>query len=311
VSGLPWFRLYSRMVDDEKLRLLAFEDRWHFVALCCLKSDGILDGKNDSLRARKIAVKMGLQVRELEEVGRRLREVDLVDENLNPVAWNNLQYRSDGSQERVKRYREARKARGLIAQWQPTKELRQTVYDRDGRACVYCAATTDLTLDHMTPEMHGGDHSLDNLQTACRQCNARKRDLTHGEYLERLTGNGHVTLLKRPKSKDTEEETEETPNGVSASGDALTPKEIVEDWNALATSCGLPIVRKLTPARIKAVRTRLRQYPEIEDWRRAFAHIRGSPFLLGENKTGWRADFDFLLQAKSFTKLTEEAYGTA
>lgn len=98
----------------------------------------------------------------------------------------------------------------------------------------------------------------------------------------------------------------------SASDDQpLTPQEIVEDWNSLAASCGLPIVRKLTPARIRTVRTRIRQYPDVEDWRRAFAHIRGSPFLLGENKSGWRADFDFLLQAKSFTKLTEEAYGAA
>ena len=102
------------------------------------------------------------------------------------------------------------------------------------------------------------------------------------------------------------------PQKLSANDDQpLTPQEIVEDWNSLATSCGLPIVRKLTPARVKTVRQRLRQYPDVEDWRRAFAHIRGSPFLLGENKTGWRADFDFLLQAKSFTKLTEEAYGTA
>lgn len=106
---MHWFRLYHRIIDDEKLRLLAFEDRWHFVALCCLKSDGLIDEPDDSLRQRKIAVKLGVQVRELEEIGRRLQEVGLINEKLSPVAWDELQYRSDNSNERVKKYREKQK----------------------------------------------------------------------------------------------------------------------------------------------------------------------------------------------------------
>lgn len=106
MSQMQWFRLYSRIVDDEKLRLLAFEDRWHFVALCCLKSDGLLDEAVSDLRTRKIAVKLGVQARELEEVGRRLQEVGLIDETLSPLAWDELQYRSDNSTDRVKKYRE-------------------------------------------------------------------------------------------------------------------------------------------------------------------------------------------------------------
>ena len=107
MSGpMQWFRLYNRMVDDDKLRLLAFEDRWHFVALCCLKSDGLLDEPTSDIRTRRIAVKLGVQVRELDEISRRLREVGLVDEHLNPLAWNDLQFRSDNSTDRVKKYRE-------------------------------------------------------------------------------------------------------------------------------------------------------------------------------------------------------------
>lgn len=106
MSGeLPWFRLYNRMVDDEKLRLLAFEDRWHFVALCCLKSSGLLDEPDSDIRSRKIAVKLGVQVRELDEIARRLSEVGLIDESLNPLAWDELQYRSDNSTARVREYR--------------------------------------------------------------------------------------------------------------------------------------------------------------------------------------------------------------
>lgn len=39
----PWLRLYTEAVDDEKLRLLAFEDRWHFIAILCCKGKGIID----------------------------------------------------------------------------------------------------------------------------------------------------------------------------------------------------------------------------------------------------------------------------
>lgn len=107
--SMQWFRLYSRIIDDDKLRLLAFEDRWHFVALCCLKSDGLLDEEEGDLRTRRIAVKLGVQLRELDEIGRRLREVGLVDELLSPVAWDELQYKSDNSTSRVQAYRERQK----------------------------------------------------------------------------------------------------------------------------------------------------------------------------------------------------------
>lgn len=112
---LPWFRVYTRMVDDDKLKLLAFEDRWHFVALLCLKGEGLLDkGDAPGLLMRKIAVKLGLDVRSLEEVARRLAEVGLVDQaTLQPVKWDGLQMRSDTdttAAERKKRQRAREKA---------------------------------------------------------------------------------------------------------------------------------------------------------------------------------------------------------
>lgn len=94
---LPWFRLYTKTVDDEKLKLLAFEDRWHFVAILCLKGQGLLDkGDEPAMLFRKVAVKMGLDVRTLEEVARRLEEVELIDAaTLQPLKWAGLQMRSD------------------------------------------------------------------------------------------------------------------------------------------------------------------------------------------------------------------------
>ena len=106
---LPWFRAYTEMMDDEKLRLLAFEDRWHFVAILCMKGAGILD-ESGPLLMRKAAVKMGLAVRELDEVARRLSEVGLIDKDtLQPLAWDARQMKSDSSAERVQAYRERQK----------------------------------------------------------------------------------------------------------------------------------------------------------------------------------------------------------
>lgn len=97
-----------------------------------------------------------------------------------------------------------------------------------------------------------------------------------------------------------------------ASGDPpLTIEEVAQDWNEMAAEVGLPVCRKLTVARRRAFKARLRDYPDLADWKRAFVCIRNTPWMHGNNDREWRADFDFLLQAKSFTKLTEEAYGQA
>ena len=104
MSGLPWLRLYSGMVDNGKVRLLAYEDRWHFVALLCIKQQGILELK-PGLLERSIAVKLGLQLRELDEVKRRLMEVELINENWSPIGWDDHQFKSDSGAERMRKYR--------------------------------------------------------------------------------------------------------------------------------------------------------------------------------------------------------------
>ena len=106
---MKWFRLYYEAIDDEKLRLLAFEDRWHYIAILCLKSSGILDQPISELRDRKIALKLGLTVREAEEVKRRLFEVGLISKNYQPKNWDKRQYVHDSSAERTRQYRARQK----------------------------------------------------------------------------------------------------------------------------------------------------------------------------------------------------------
>lgn len=103
---MQWFRMYAEAIDDEKLRLLAFEDRWHFVALLCLKSTGLLDEPDSAIKKQKICVKLGLDSLELETVMKRLETVGLVSSSGQPVNWNKRQFLSDSSTSRVRAFRE-------------------------------------------------------------------------------------------------------------------------------------------------------------------------------------------------------------
>mgnify|MGYP006391602453 CR=1 FL=1 len=52
--------------------------------------------------------------------------------------------------------------------------LRMKVYERDGFSCVTCGVQTNLSLDHIKPEVLGGESTLENLQTMCKSCNSKK-----------------------------------------------------------------------------------------------------------------------------------------
>ncbi|MCI2145814.1 MAG: DUF6291 domain-containing protein [Bacteroidales bacterium] len=69
----------------------------------------------------------------------------------------------------------------------------------------------------------------------------------------------------------------------------------------------LPEMTKMTEQRRKAVRARVAQYGK-RSIMTAFREVLQCSFLLGDNDNGWRADFDFIFQAKSFTRLLEGSY---
>jgi hypothetical protein len=87
----------------------------------------------------------------------------------------------------------------------------------------------------------------------------------------------------------------------------LTKKEVLEAWQHRMVPLGYPPVRKITAQRDRQLSARLKD-STLEDWQRAMDALERSAFCRGENDRGWRADFDFLLQPKSFTKLLEGAY---
>lgn len=65
--------------------------------------------------------------------------------------------------------RERRKAKADIPE-----RMRWAVFKRDGFRCRHCGAQEMLRADHVEPESEGGPTTIENLQTLCHSCNARK-----------------------------------------------------------------------------------------------------------------------------------------
>lgn len=58
--------------------------------------------------------------------------------------------------------------------WKVPPVNRREVLRRDGNRCQYCGSKRDLTLDHIIPRSKGGQHTWENVVTACAPCNGRK-----------------------------------------------------------------------------------------------------------------------------------------
>lgn len=187
---MQWFRMYAEFAYDPKVQMLSETTQRRYLMLLCLQCNEELP-KMDN---RRLAFVLRISEKEMADTIQELKETGLLNNKGLPMAWEKRQMPSDASAIRVKRHREKRKARGLPEQNYISKALRKEIYERDNNRCVYCGSSDDLTIDHDISELRGGDNNINNLLTACRVCNASKRDLTHDEYCAR---NGIVTLLKR------------------------------------------------------------------------------------------------------------------
>jgi len=87
----------------------------------------------------------------------------------------------------------------------------------------------------------------------------------------------------------------------------LTKQEVIDAWQTRMVPQGFPKIEKLTGQRERMLNARLKD-STVDEWLRAFAALERSAFCRGENDRGWRADFDFILQPKTRTKLLEGAY---
>lgn len=133
--SLPWFRMYARFVTDPVVEELSFDDQRHFVFVLCLKCDGLLDKEfsDVTMRERAIARRLGLQGEALTSAKARLIDSGLIDASWQPRSWDELQFKSDSSADRVRRFRERNRNVTVTAQDQNRTETEKNPRAR-GRA---------------------------------------------------------------------------------------------------------------------------------------------------------------------------------
>jgi 5-methylcytosine-specific restriction endonuclease McrA len=54
------------------------------------------------------------------------------------------------------------------------KQIKNSIYERDGVQCRCCGSSRRLTVDHIIPLTWGGTNSLANLQLLCKLCHNKK-----------------------------------------------------------------------------------------------------------------------------------------
>ena len=77
----------------------------------------------------------------------------------------------------------------MIKRPRPQRKLtRFEVFNRDQYTCQYCGKKThQLTIDHVLPRHRGGEHTWENVVSACVSCNRRKAGKTPTEAGMNLT----------------------------------------------------------------------------------------------------------------------------
>lgn len=86
-----------------------------------------------------------------------------------------------------------------------TKKLRFEVFKRDGFQCGYCGKQPPeaiLEVDHIEPKSKGGKDDINNLITACFDCNRGKRDIPLSCASNKLVENLEILKEKELQIKE-------------------------------------------------------------------------------------------------------------
>jgi hypothetical protein len=66
-------------------------------------------------------------------------------------------------------------------------------------------------------------------------------------------------------------------------------------WNKYAVN-GVKRANKLTNTRIKQIKSRLKEEPNLDYWQSIFSKLQRLPFYCGENKNGWQVNIDYIIR---------------
>lgn len=82
--------------------------------------------------------------------------------------------------------------------------------------------------------------------------------------------------------------------------------KLAEIWNAHIEK--LPRVRGCNNTRTKLARARWKEHPDKDYWVSVVKRLEASSFCIGNNKQGWKANFDFLCRPETHFRVLEGKY---
>lgn len=131
-----------------------------------------------------------------------------------------------------------------------------------------------------------------------------------GEAFAKVCQTLPITLPQTfPKQYQEQQQYQEQEKDIVAPApESLSQEKIIETYHAALPE--LPKVAKWTGKREQHLRVCLRDpdRQSLEWWQKYFARVRGSPFLLGDNQRGWKADLEWLTIESNLIKVCEGKY---
>jgi len=86
-----------------------------------------------------------------------------------------------------------------------SKKVRFEVFKRDGFQCAYCGKTppeVSLEVDHIEPKSKGGKDEINNLVTACFNCNRGKSNIKLDKIPNKINDNLEILKEKEEQLKE-------------------------------------------------------------------------------------------------------------
>jgi len=86
-----------------------------------------------------------------------------------------------------------------------SKKIRFEVFKRDGFQCAYCGKTPPeaiLEVDHIKPKSKKGTDDINNLITACFDCNRGKRNIELDKIPNKINDNSEILKEKENQLKE-------------------------------------------------------------------------------------------------------------
>ena len=349
------------LMEAEAMLSVAVEARWLFVIIMLSADDvGLFEATefklarradvNRDLAGKLMQMLADVDLIRLYSVGSKkygfipkFRQRLQIKSTKHPLPPEALMAGDDDAMQKIAAFRRTESGEIAGAFGKGWKELRESVFSRDGYKCIRCESDEKLNAHHLTPQSVGGEHSLSNLTTLCDTCSAWSRNNLErcNEIKDLALSPDAAQMLRRystvtghPSEAEAEEEqrkristaAQSRPQRKAVDRVPNCPhEEIVAVYHEVLPE--MPRVKLMAPARKAALRNfwkfvltspksdgsvRATSAEQAMRWiRNYFTRARDNDFVMGRTPrsdahAGWRCDIDFLVSPKGLKQVIEK-----